>query len=166
LSDDVFSDLGPNRGTNKSMSIALISDTHGLLRPEVVERLAGAQRILHMGDVGDPEILAQLKEIAPLTAIRGNVDHGEWATRLPETIEVEVHGKRAYLIHNLAQLDLDPSVAGIDLVLYGHTHRPDQHEEAGVHYVNPGSIGPRRFDLPVSMAWLEPGPSIRFETVV
>jgi len=147
------------------MSIALISDTHGLLRPEVIDRLSRAERILHMGDVGDPAILTQLREIAPLTAIRGNVDYGDWATRLPETIEVEVHGRRAYLIHNLAQLDLDPAVAGIDLVLYGHTHRPDERNDAGILYVNPGSIGPRRLDLPVSMAWLDPGPNIRFETL-
>lgn len=146
------------------MTIALISDTHGLLRPEVAERLAGVDLILHMGDVGKPAVLAGLEAIAPVRAVRGNVDFGELA-RLPATDAVEVYGANAYLLHNLAELDIDPKAAGVDLVLFGHTHAPHDEIKDGVRYVNPGSIGPRRFDLPISFALLEPGLRIRFHTL-
>lgn len=146
-------------------SVALISDTHGLLRPEVARALRGALRILHMGDVGDPAVLAELRAIAPLTVVRGNVDHGAWAEGLPATELVEVFGKNLFLLHNLAELDLDPAAAGIAMVLYGHTHVPKREEKGGVSYVNPGSIGPRRFQLPVSFAFLRDDLSVEFVTL-
>lgn len=146
------------------MTIALLSDTHGLLRPEVVERIAGVESILHMGDVGNPAILEELETIAPVRAVRGNVDFGELA-RLPATVVVEVYGANAFLLHNLSELDLDPKAAGMDLVLFGHTHKPHDESKDGVRYVNPGSIGPRRFDLPISFALLEPDLRIRFVTL-
>jgi putative phosphoesterase len=134
--------------------VALVSDTHGLLRPEIPRALRGVSLILHMGDVGSPDVLDELQAIAPVRAVRGNVDHGAWARELPETDVVEVFGRNLFLLHNLAELDLDPKAAGIAMVLYGHTHVPKEEEKAGVRYVNPGSIGPRRFDHPISFAFL------------
>jgi putative phosphoesterase len=134
--------------------VALVSDTHGLLRPEIPRALRGVSLILHMGDVGSPDVLDKLEAIAPVKAVRGNVDHGAWARALPETDVVEVFGANLFLLHNLAELDLDPKAAGVAMVLYGHTHVPKEEEKAGVRYVNPGSIGPRRFDLPISFAFL------------
>ncbi len=145
--------------------IALISDTHGLLRPELVDELEGVERILHMGDLGSADVLPGLEKIAPVVAVRGNVDYGEWAQRLPETKTIELFGTRLNLLHNLDELDLEPAAAGIGLVLFGHTHRPHSGERDGVRYVNPGSVGPRRFDLPVSFAFLEPDLSIDFRTL-
>jgi len=146
-------------------SVALVSDTHGLLRPEVTRALSGVERILHMGDVGDPQVLTGLRAIAPVVAVRGNVDHGAWAEALPVTELVEVFGKGLFLLHNLAELDLDPAVAGIAMVLYGHTHVPKEEERGGVRYVNPGSIGPKRFHLPVSFAFLDDDLSVEFVTL-
>lgn len=134
--------------------VALVSDTHGLLRPEVVRALRDVDLILHMGDVGSPEVLDGLRAIAPVKAVRGNVDHGAWARELRETEMVEISGRNFFLLHNLAELDLDPAAAGIAMVLYGHSHVPKEEEKGGVRYVNPGSIGPRRFDLPISFAFL------------
>ena len=134
--------------------VALLSDTHGLLRDDALRALRGASLILHMGDVGSPDVLDGLRAIAPVRAVRGNVDHGAWARELPETDVVEVFGKNLFLLHNLADLDLDPAAAGIAMVLYGHSHVPKEEEKGGVRYVNPGSIGPRRFDLPISFAFL------------
>ncbi len=145
--------------------IALVSDTHGLLRPEVVRALRGVDRILHMGDVGSAEVLAGLSAIAPVEAVRGNVDHGAWARELPRTRMVEVRGANLYLLHNIAALDLDPAAAGIAIVLYGHSHVPKEETKGGVRYVNPGSIGPRRFDLPVSFAFLDEDLSLEFVTI-
>jgi putative phosphoesterase len=142
--------------------IGLVSDTHGLLRPEVVAGLAGVQRIFHLGDLGDPGVLAGLQEIAPVHAVRGNVDRGAWARALPATDLVAVGGRSIYLIHDLADLEVDPAAAGIKMVLYGHTHRPRAEERDGIWYVNPGSVGPRRFKLPVSYAYLEPDLTVRF----
>ena len=141
--------------------VALISDTHGLLRPAVSEALAGAPLILHAGDVGKPEVLETLERIAPVRAIRGNVDRGEWAARLPTDDVVEVADRLVYLIHDRNELALDPSGAGsgFDVVLSGHSHRPGSETRDGVLYVNPGSCGPRRFSLPISMAWLTLGPT-------
>jgi putative phosphoesterase len=137
------------------MRIGVISDTHGLLRPEAIAALRGSDRVLHAGDVGDPGILDRLRELAPVTAVRGNVDRGPWAAALPETELVEIEGLSIYLIHDLGQLDLKPEAAGIRVVIYGHSHQPKIEEKNGVLYFNPGSAGPRRFRLPVSLGVLE-----------
>lgn len=134
--------------------VGVISDTHGLLRVEALEALRGATRILHAGDVGDPGILDDLAELAPVAVVRGNVDRGEWATKLPLTEAVDVGGARAYMLHDVGALDLDPVAAGFALVVHGHSHRPEVRERRGVVYLNPGSAGPRRFKLPVSLARL------------
>lgn len=131
----------------------MISDTHGLLRPEAVAALQGVEQILHIGDVDAPEILERLREIAPVTAaVRGNVDHGDWAKALPLWDMVELGGVRFYLIHILDDLAIDPKAAEVDVVCFGHSHKPEMYERDGVHYLNPGSAGPRRFNLPVSLA--------------
>lgn len=149
--------------------IGLVSDTHGLLRPGVAAAFAGCDLILHAGDVGDPAILDALGRVAPVRAIRGNVDTGPWAAALGETARVEVAaGMSAYVLHDLAQLGFDPAAAGIRVVLSGHSHRPGQSWRDGVLYVNPGSAGPRRFRLPVTVARLlvEAGRgSVEFEDV-
>lgn len=137
------------------MKIAVVSDTHGLLRPELLPMLAGAEHILHLGDVGDPSILARLGEIAPVTAIRGNVDtHGACA-QLPETDVATLGGVHLYLLHNIQVLDLEPVAAGFAAVLFGHSHKPEIRRYRGVLYFNPGSCGPRRFQLPISFGWIE-----------
>ncbi len=132
------------------MNIGVISDTHGLLRPEALEQLRGSDRIIHAGDVGDPKILDQLAAIAPVTAVRGNVDKGTWTRKLPETAVVEAGGVSMYVLHNLERLDLKPEAAGFAALIYGHSHVPKQELKNGVLYFNPGSAGPRRFKLPVS----------------
>jgi uncharacterized protein len=132
----------------------VISDTHGLLRPEALRALRGSDRILHAGDVGAPEILEALAQIAPVTAIRGNVDTEPWASILPATEVVNAGGVSIFMLHNLAQLDLKPAAAGFHVVIYGHTHHPKMEEKNGVLYFNPGSAGPRRFNLPVSVGKL------------
>lgn len=137
------------------MKIGVISDTHGLLRPEVFAAFDGVQRILHAGDAGRPEILEAFARIAPVTAVRGNVDRGRWAASLPKTEVVEIAGISIYMLHDLAQLDLKPEAAGFRMVVYGHSHRPTMEERNGVLYFNPGSAGPRRFRLPVSVGRLE-----------
>ena len=135
-------------------TIGLISDTHGLLRPEAVEALRGSDAILHAGDIGDPGILAALARLAPVTAVRGNVDRGDWASAVPTT-EVLQHGAvLIYLLHNIAELDLDPAAAGFQAVVSGHSHQPGCHTKDGVLYINPGSAGPRRFSLPISLGRL------------
>lgn len=134
--------------------IGVISDTHGLLRPAALEALRGSEQIIHAGDVGAPEILEQLREIAPVTAVRGNVDKTAWARKLPETEAVEFGGVSLYILHDLAKLDLKPTAAGFRVVIYGHSHLPKQEEREGVLYFNPGSAGPRRFKLPISLGRL------------
>lgn len=136
------------------MNIGVISDTHGLLRPEAVEALRGSERIIHAGDVGDPEILDQLAEIAPVTAVRGNIDNGAWARKLPQTDVVDFDGVSIYVLHNLEGLDLKPEAAGFAAVIYGHSHIPRHEMRNGVLYFNPGSAGPRRFKLPISVGTL------------
>ena len=137
------------------MRIGIISDTHGLLRPEAQRALLGVQLIIHAGDVGAPEILAQLKGIAPVFAVRGNVDTQPWAQELPLATVVQTAGFTFYALHNLRDLDLNPQAAGFDAVISGHTHQVEQRYDAGVLYLNPGSAGPRRFELPVTLALLE-----------
>ena len=139
------------------MRIGVISDTHGLLRPEVAHALAGVDRILHLGDVGKISILDELKKIAPVTAIRGNVDHGGPCAELPETEVVLVDGLYLYLLHDLHTLHLDPAAARFAAVLYGHSHVPISYKKKGVLYFNPGSCGPRRFELPVTVGLLTVG---------
>ena len=135
------------------MRVGVISDTHGLLRPEAERVLRGVDLILHAGDVGRIEILGRLRKLAPVVAIAGNVD--SHIASLPPTEVVSVRNRLIYLIHSVADLDLNPSVAGISMVVSGHSHKPSVHEKDGVLYVNPGSIGPRRFKLPISFALAE-----------
>jgi putative phosphoesterase len=125
-----------------------------LLRPEALEALRGSQHIIHAGDVGSPNILGKLSEIAPVTAVRGNIDKDALARTLPETEVLELGGISIYVLHDLARLDLKPKAAGFSAVISGHTHRPTQEIRDGVLYFNPGSAGPRRFKLPISMGRL------------
>jgi len=135
-------------------TVGVISDTHGLLRPEAVAALAGVERIVHAGDIGSPEVLAALGRIAPVAAVRGNNDREAWAAGIPETEVVEVGDVSLYVLHDLHELDLDPRAAGFAAVIAGHSHQPRMEERAGVLYLNPGSAGPRRFKLPISLARL------------
>jgi hypothetical protein len=134
--------------------IGVISDTHGLLRPEAIGALRGSAYIIHAGDVGSPEILEKLSTIAPVTAVRGNIDKGAWTTNLPRDDVLEVEGISIYVLHDLAQLDLKARAAGFAVVISGHTHVPKQEMRDGVLYFNPGSAGPLRFKLPVSIGKL------------
>jgi uncharacterized protein len=146
--------------------IGLISDTHGLLRPEATAFLQGSDRIVHAGDICDAGILERLAEIAPVTAVRGNNDRGDWARRLRETELMQVGAVQLYAIHDLAQLDIDPPAAGVRVVVSGHSHKPRVDERQGVLYVNPGSAGPRRFTLPISVGELiVDGQSVSARTV-
>ena len=137
--------------------IGLISDTHGLLRKEAVEALSGSELIIHAGDVGKPEILEALRQIAPVVAVRGNVDTAEWAKVLPETAIAEAGAVRIYVLHDVNALDLNPALSGFQIVVSGHSHQPGKKERQGVLYINPGSAGPRRFQLPVTVAHLNLG---------
>jgi uncharacterized protein len=137
--------------------IGVISDTHGLLREEALTALAGSDLIIHAGDVGDPEILDRLRTLAPVVAVRGNIDKAAWASALSETAVVQAGGRRIYILHDIHQLDLDPAAAGFSIVISGHSHRPSQEERAGVIYLNPGSAGPRRFRLPITLARISLG---------
>ena len=134
--------------------VGLISDTHNLLRPQALSFLEGCDRIVHAGDICEPRVLDELAALAPLTAVRGNNDKGAWADRLRETEVLEAGAIRVYVIHDLAQLDLDPASEGIRVVVSGHSHRPLVQERDGVLYVNPGSAGRRRFRLPIALAEL------------
>jgi uncharacterized protein len=133
------------------MKIGIISDTHGLLRPEAVAALEGSDFIIHAGDIGAPEILDRLRDIAPVTAVRGNVDRETWAQQIPETNVLEAGGVVLYVLHDLQRLDLKPEAAQFAAVISGHSHIPVQQTRNGVLYFNPGSAGPRRFHLPVSV---------------
>ena len=137
------------------MIIGVISDTHGLLRPEALELLRGSEHIIHAGDIGSPDIIPALEKIAPVTAIRGNVDTQTWARRFAETEVVELAGLNIYVIHDLNALDLNPKAAGFAAVISGHSHQPKQQMKDGVLYFNPGSAGPRRFKLPISVGRLQ-----------
>jgi uncharacterized protein len=136
------------------MRVGVISDTHGLLRPEALQALEGAEHILHAGDVGDPEILSALNRVAPTTAIRGNIDEGGACGHLPATELIELGGNSIYMLHDVKKLDLNPAAAGIAAVVFGHSHKPLLEWRRGVLFLNPGSAGPRRFQLPVTVAWL------------
>lgn len=142
------------------MLIGVISDTHGLLRPEALTALAGVEHILHAGDVGEVTILDALRGIAPVTAIRGNVDVWGACAELPATDFVELGGKIFYLVHSARDLDINPVVAGVDVVVSGHSHRDSVEVRDGVLFLNPGSAGPRRFELPVTVALVEVGAGV------
>jgi putative phosphoesterase len=135
-------------------TLGVISDTHGLLRPEAVAALAGVERIVHAGDIGSPDVLAALGRLAPVTAVRGNNDRGDWAAGIADTEVVEIGGVSLYVLHDLHELDLDPRAAGFAAIIAGHSHQPRQETRDGVVYFNPGSAGPRRFRLPVSLGRL------------
>jgi uncharacterized protein len=137
------------------MKVGVISDTHGLLRPEAEQRLAGVAHIIHAGDIGKPDVIERLGRIAPVTAIRGNVDTAPWAEAYPATTTVTLGGRRIYILHDLQDLQLDPPSAGIDVVMSGHSHHARVETAQGVLYLNPGSAGPRRFRLPITLAILE-----------
>ena len=134
--------------------IGIISDTHGLLRPEAATALTGVNHIIHAGDIGRPDIVEALRRIAPVTAIRGNVDSGEWAREYPDTQLVRLAGRSIYILHDLKTLNADPG-AGVDVIISGHSHVPKIDTVGGVLYLNPGSAGPRRFKLPITLATLE-----------
>jgi putative phosphoesterase len=136
------------------MIIGLISDTHGLLRPEALTALNGSDLIIHAGDIGAPGIIDQLRAITPVVAVRGNIDTDPWASELPRTTTVEGPPARIYVLHDIHQLDLDPAAAGFNIVISGHSHKPGRIDRSGVMYINPGSAGPRRFHLPVTVARL------------
>lgn len=154
------------RELTTAILIGVISDTHGLLRPEALAALRGSDRIIHAGDVGAPEILETLAAIAPVTAVRGNVDTSAWARQLPETEVLEVDGISIYVLHDLSALDLKPEAARFRVVISGHSHVPKQETRAGVLYFNPGSAGPRRFKLPVSVGRLKlSGDKIKAEII-
>jgi len=138
-----------------SLRIGIISDTHGLLRPEAEQHLAGVAQIIHAGDIGRPEIITALGRIAPVIAIRGNVETADWADRYPATATFELGGRTIHLVHDVHDFALDPRASGIDLVVSGHSHQPRIETVGGVLYLNPGSAGPRRFSLPVTLAILE-----------
>ena len=135
--------------------IGLISDTHGLLRGDALRALKGSHLIIHAGDVGRPEILDELKALAPLVAVRGNVDTQPWASQLPATAVAEAGSAQIYVLHNRDDLDLNPAAAGFHIVVSGHSHKPSRTERDGVVYINPGSAGPRRFSLPITVASLD-----------
>jgi uncharacterized protein len=134
--------------------IGLISDTHGLMRQEALTALKGVDLIIHAGDVGKPEIIEQLRLVAPVVAVRGNIDKGDWASKLPMTAVAEAHSALIYVLHDIQKLDLDPAAAEFNIVVSGHSHKPSRTERSAVMYPNPGSAGPRRFKLPITVARL------------
>ena len=148
------------------LSVGVISDTHGLVRPAALEALRGSDLIVHAGDVGKPEVLDALRAIAPTFAVRGNNDSAPWARSLPQTEVVEAGPHCLYVLHELPGLDLDPAAAGFSAVISGHSHRPSAELRAGVLYLNPGSAGPRRFTLPVALARIRiAGPDLSHEII-
>jgi putative phosphoesterase len=132
--------------------VGVISDTHGPIRSQALDALRGADLLIHAGDIGDPEVLENLRALAPLSVVRGNIDRDAWATRIPTTEVVQVDGRSIYVLHDLSQLDLDPVAAGFAAVVSGHSHQPSIQRRDGVLYLNPGSAGPRRFKLPITVA--------------
>lgn len=142
-------------GPRGPQTLGIISDTHGLVRPEAVRALEDCDLLIHAGDVGTPEVLEELRAIAPLVAVRGNVDAGSWAKALAWSEVVDAGQQQLYVLHNLEELDLDPAAAGFRVVISGHSHKPALVERDGVLYLNPGSAGPRRFALPICLARIE-----------
>ena len=144
----------PRGARSKRSSIGVISDTHGLLRPQALEALHGCDHIIHAGDIGAERILAELRNIAPLTAVRGNNDTQPWAQAIPETARVRMHGRLLHVLHDLKALDFDPAEENVSVVIAGHSHKPSIADKEGVLFLNPGSAGPRRFSLPICLAKL------------
>lgn len=140
--------------TSTRTIIGVVSDTHGLLRPEAVQALRGSEAIIHAGDVGREEILRELEKMAPVTVVRGNIDTSSWARKLPASNMLEIAGTSIYVLHNVDELDLDPAAAGFSAVIFGHSHRPLIENRNGVLFFNPGSAGPRRFNLPICLGRL------------
>jgi putative phosphoesterase len=136
----------------RELVLGVISDTHGLLRPEALDALRGSDMIIHAGDVGKPEVIDRLGEVAPTHVVRGNIDNGSWAAALPMTELVTLGKHRLFVLHDLSQLDVDPAAAGFAAVVFGHSHRPSIETRSGILFLNPGSAGPRRFKLPVTIA--------------
>ncbi|EJO91906.1 phosphodiesterase [Ectopseudomonas mendocina DLHK] len=148
------------------MRIGLIADTHNLLRPEALAALQGVDQLIHAGDIGGPHILAELQRIAPLSVVRGNNDDESWADAIPEQLVLRFHAVSLYVLHDLKQLAIDPKAEGIDVVIAGHSHKPQQEERDGVLYLNPGSAGPRRFKLPIGVGILHiEGDRVRAELI-
>lgn len=143
---------GSERPASSTHLVGVISDTHGLVRPEAIDALTGVELIIHAGDIGSPEVIEALQRVAPVRAIRGNNDRDAWARLWPETDLVPIGAVSIYVLHNLAELDLDPRAAGIQAVISGHSHRPKAERRSGLLYLNPGSAGPRRFNLPICLA--------------
>ena len=139
------------------MTVGLISDTHGLMRERALAALRGSDLIVHAGDVGTGAVLEALRALAPVVAVRGNIDKGSWTSELPATAVVEAGAARIYVLHDIHELDLDPAAAGFHMVVSGHSHQPGRTERGGVLYINPGSAGPRRFNLPLTLARLDVG---------
>lgn len=151
-----------------AFTIGVISDTHGLIRPEALRALGSADLIIHAGDVGTPEVLSALGNIARVVAVRGNTDRGPWATALPLEETLEIGGILLHVVHDIEHLSLDPAAAGVRAVIHGHSHRPSAERRHGVLFLNPGSAGPRRFTLPVTVALLsilQGSPSARIVTL-
>ncbi|MBM7062413.1 metallophosphoesterase family protein [Pseudomonas sp. UL073] len=148
------------------MKIGLISDTHGLLRPEALAALAGCVQIIHAGDIGKPEILASLAEIAPLHAVRGNNDHGDWAAALPHSLDLQFEGVRLFVVHEPAHVPDDLAARGVQVVICGHSHQPLIEQRGALLHINPGSAGPRRFKLPITLGLLHlDGDQLRAELI-
>jgi putative phosphoesterase len=137
------------------LRIGLISDTHGLLRPQAVAALQGVDHIIHAGDIGTPQVLEQLRQIAPVMAVRGNNDQAPWASEIPVSQTVKMNGVAIHVLHDVHELDFDPAASGVQVVIAGHSHKPAIDRRSGVLFINPGSAGPRRFRLPVSVATLD-----------
>jgi uncharacterized protein len=154
-----------NQLVRNARLVGIISDTHGLLRPEALDALGGSELIVHAGDIGSQDVLERLGRIAPVVAVRGNVDSAAWANQLPMTATVELGEQRIWVLHELASLDVDPVHVGLGSVIYGHSHQPARYTKDGILYLNPGSAGPRRFRLPVSLVRADFGinpPAINF----
>jgi uncharacterized protein len=144
--------IGSPSRPGREIILGVISDTHGLMRPQAVEALQGSDFIIHAGDVGSPDVIKELSGVAPTHVVRGNIDAAGWAASLPETVRVDIGGRRFYLLHQISRLDLDPADLGFAAVVFGHSHQPLIETRQGVLFLNPGSAGPRRFRLPVTLA--------------
>jgi hypothetical protein len=149
--NNLFANISIVIEINNITTLGIISDTHGLLREEAIAALQGCDLILHAGDIGTYAVLEQLQQIAPTIAVRGNIDHGQWAEGLPEVERVMINGMKFCLLHNIGELSFDPQAEGLRAVIYGHSHKPRNEEQSGLLYFNPASAGPRRFSLPVAV---------------
>jgi putative phosphoesterase len=154
VKEDIDSRMGARPAKKRKTTVGIISDTHGLIRPEALRALTGADLIIHAGDIGSPEVVAALQSLATVVAIRGNNDRGAWARKFTETADVKVGAVKIIVIHNAKDIDIDPDAAGCRVAISGHSHAPSVKRRGGVLFLNPGSAGPRRFKLPVAVARL------------